>query len=115
MSQIYQSNKLVLIAIKKFVSQKTLDTHLRKFHPVQLSDPLADSDQSSDFFFNLVGERFFDSSSNETSNVDIIDSGSSWLACLDNYTSSTNNKLNILHLKINSVLGLENRLGLESI
>ena len=40
---------------KKFVSQKTLDTHHRKFHPVQLSDPLADSDQSSDFSFDLIG------------------------------------------------------------
>ena len=33
---------------KKIVSQKTLDTHHRKFHPVQLSDLLADSDQSID-------------------------------------------------------------------
>ena len=90
---------------KKFVSQRTLDTHLRKFHSVhsvQLSEPLAEFDQSSDFFFDLIGDMFFDSSSNETANFD-IDSSSSWLASLDNFTSSTNNKFNILHLNINSV------------
>ena len=100
---------------KKFVSRKTLETHLHKFHSAQSSKPLAKTDESNDFYFDLIGESFFDSSSNETTNFDIINSDSSWLACLSNFISSSYNKFYIMHLNINSVLGLEKRLDLYSI
>ena len=40
---------------------------------------------------------------------------SSWQTNLNDFISSNIDKLNILHLNINSVFGLEKRLGLDSI
>ena len=40
---------------------------------------------------------------------------SPWQVNLDKFVTSNKNKFNILHLNINSVLGLEKRLGLDSI
>ena len=101
------------ICPKKFISRKILDTHLHKFHSAQSSKPLAKTDELNDFYLGLIGERFFDSSSNKMTNFDIINSDSYWLTCFDNFISSSHNRFNILDLNINSVLGPEKLLGIE--
>ena len=68
-----------------------------------------------DFIFDLISEKFFDSYSIDTANFDLIDPGLSWEASLAKFISYVNNKLSILHLNINSVLGLGKRFGLDSI
>ena len=64
----------------------------------------------------LIGDSFFDSSILELANLEFpVSHPSSSQVNLDKFVTSNKNKFNILHLNINFILGLEKRLGLDSI
>ena len=99
---------------KKVVSEKHLGLNYESFI-LHLPELLSTTDYSNDFFFDLIGD-FFYLSTLESPNLDnSVPNPSSLLTNQGDSVSSNKNKFNILHLNINSVLGLEKLLGLDSI
>ena len=95
---------------KKFLSEKTLGTHIRKLNFSHLPELLSTTDHSKDFFFDLIGDSFFYFSTLDSANLDnSVPNPSSWLTNLEDFVISNKNKFNIFHLNINSVVGLEKR------
>ena len=104
-----------LIALKKLSFKEPLILIFRSFILSNLSGLLPDVNHSSDFTFDLIGDKIFDSSLIETSDFDTIDSGSSWQTSLVNFTSSFYKNLTFFILISILSKGHEKRLGLDSI